>query len=359
MKKIFAVAMAALVGVLAFAEDDEGLYVGGYIRAGIADNVSDTVFTTSEWMGGGYFGGHSRLRLNIDYSKQAGGVTFRFEENKFNDNFFDSGNIEWLMGYANFCDGQIIAEGGILKDRFTNTDGWEDMAIDGGRGARVVFAPSFVEGLFLTASVSDRFADRYTKKVLLEDDEDEDKYREEPGDIKFNSSLFGFSAKYATDPFYVTGGLSLAGYFYAGFGLTAVENLIVTVETSFDNTDGTKSDPYSGSINGEPVLQFVAWAEYTGIERLLLGAYSYLSLSDGKIAYGEVTPAISFDLNDLLTLSAEMSLYFADGMDTYILITPAVTFNASKNASATVYTQISTDTDQTPHTVGAGVRYNF
>lgn len=348
MKKILAVAMAALVGVLAFAEDDEGLYVGGYIRAGIADNVSDTVFTTSEWMGGGYFGGHSRLRLNIDYSKQAGGVTFRFEENKFNDNFFELGNIKWLMGYANFCDGQIIAEGGILKDRFTNTDGWEDMAIDGGRGARVVFAPSFVEGLFLTAQISDVFASYY-------DHNDSDK----SGLPKFNADLFGFSAKYATDPFYVTGGLSLAGYFYAGFGLTAVENLIVTVETSFDDTDGTKSDPYSGSINGEPVLQFVAWAEYTGIERLLLGAYSYLSLSDGKIAYGEVTPAISFDLNDLLTLSAETSLYFADGMDTYVLITPAVTFNASKNASATVYTQISTDTDQTPHTVGAGVRYNF
>lgn len=351
----------------------------------MSDTIENSVYSTNKWMQGGYFGGGTRLRVNIDYTKAFGGVTFRYQvdpvfdtesveiDKKSTENtgdvntstsekggatkdvrkssldFFKESNVKWAMGYANLLDGQVIAEAGIISDRFTKTGGWEDTGIDGGKGFRVVVVPKAVAGLTVAAQATDKYADKYA--------EDDDKVKDEKaleGDVKFDEKILGFSAKYEAKPFFVTAGAALAGYYYGSVGLTAIENLTLVGEVFYSSTDATKK----ANENVETML--VAWAEYTGIEKVLAGAYSYIKLYDDDYSI-EITPAVSYDVNSLLKVSAEASIYLnsKDDVDTYATISPAVTFKASDKATATVSALISTDTDQAKHTASAGVRYNF
>ena len=386
MKKIIASLVAAsLLSFAVFAEENEGLSVKGYLRAGMSDTIENSVYSTNKWMQGGYFGGGTRLRVNIDYTKAFGGVTFRYQvdpvfdtesvetpktdsQNNGNTNttttqptggkkdvrkssldFFAESNVKWAMGYANLLDGQVIAEAGIISDRFTKTGGWKDTGIDGGKGFRVVVVPKVVPGLTVAAQATDKYADKYA----ADDDKVKDGKAYED-DIKFDEKILGFSAKYEAKPFFVTAGAALAGYYYGSVGLTAIENLTLVGEVFYSSTDATKK----ANENVETML--VAWAEYTGIEKVLAGAYSYINLCDGDYSI-EITPAVSYDVNSLLKVSAEASLYLSsnDKKDTYATISPAVTFKASDKATATVSALISTDTDQAKHAASAGVRYNF
>lgn len=383
MKKIIASLVAAsLLSFAAFAEENEGLSVKGYLRAGMSDTIENSVYSTNKWVQGGYFGGGTRLRVNIDYTKAFGGVTFRYQvdpvfdtteekidpkkgdildtvngvriENKKDVrksslDFFKESNVKWAMGYANLLDGQVIAEAGIISDRFTKTGGWEDTGIDGGKGFRVVVVPKAVAGLTVAAQATDKYADKYA----ADDDKVKDGKAYED-DIKFDEKILGFSAKYEAKPFFVTAGAALAGYYYGSVGLTAIENLTLVGEVFYSSTDATKK----ANENVETML--VAWAEYTGIEKVLAGAYSYIKLYDDDYSI-EITPAVSYDVNSLLKVSAEASLYLSsnDKKDTYATISPAVTFKASDKATATVSALISTDTDQAKHAASAGVRYNF
>ena len=349
MKKIIATLVAiASLSTVAFA--DEGLKVGGFIRAGITDTTEGSVYTTNTWMNGGYFGAGTALRVNVDYTKAFGGVSVRYQATDFNDFFNSTKNVRWAMGYANFADGQIITEAGIIHDRFTTTGGWEDAGIDGGKGIRVLFAPKAVEGLTLAAQATDLLAETY----VATDSKVEDG-KAAPGDIKFNGDIFGASAKYETKAFFATAGVAFAGYYYGSFGLTAVDGLTLVGEVFHDATDATKD------ANGDNAVTLVtAWAEYTGIDKVLLGAYVETTLIDGEHKT-EITPAVAFDLSDLIKLSAEASVYLSSvkDFDTYATITPAVTFKASEKATATVSATISTDKDQAKHSATAGVRYNF
>ena len=380
MKKVIASLVAAsLLSFAAFAEENEGLSVKGYLRAGMSDTIENSVYSTNKWMQGGYFGGGTRLRVNIDYTKAFGGVTFRYQvdpvfdtetvkiddkkklvDGKLVDNtkdvrkssldFFKESNVKWAMGYANLLDGQVIAEAGIISDRFTKTGGWEDTGIDGGKGFRVVVVPKAVAGLTVAAQATDKFADKYSANDSKVKDE-----KALEGDIKFDEKILGFSAKYEAKPFFVTAGAALAGYYYGSVGLKAIENLTLVGEVFYDSTDATKA---KNKDNATTML--VAWAEYTGIEKVLAGAYSYINLCDGDYNI-EITPAVSYDVNSLLKVSGEASIYLSsdDKADTYATISPAVTFKASDKATATVSALISTDTDQAKHAASAGVRYNF
>ncbi|MBB5226290.1 hypothetical protein DYE50_09525 [Treponema ruminis] len=370
MKKIIAsLVAAALLSFAAFAEGSEGLSVTGYLRAGMTDTFDSSVYSTNKWMQGGYFGGGTRLRVNIDYTKAFGGLTFRYQVDptyetaeeavpprktktvrKSSLDFFAEKNVKWAMAYANLLDGQVIAEAGVISDRFTKTGGWEDTGIDGGKGFRVVVVPKVLAGLTLAAQATDKFADKYS-----DNDSKVKDGKALEGDIKFDEKVLGFSAKYDHALGFVTGGAALAGYYYGSVGLKAIENLTLVGELFYDSTDATKK------ANGDnATTMIVAWAEYTGIEKVLLGAYSYINLCDGEHEI-EITPAASYDVNSLLKVSAEASLYLSsnDKKDTYVTISPAVTFKASDKATATASALISTDTDQAKHSASAGVRYNF
>ena len=350
MKKTLGIAAAALIaGASLFAE---GLSVNGFIRSGISINPKGETVKTDTWLPGDYFGGGSRLRLNIKYDGDKGGATFRYQKSgSFGTaDWFTSNNIKWAMGYAKFLDGKIIAEAGKLVDTYTSTGGWEDTTFGdnegAGIGARVVVSP--VEGLFITASASDIYLENY--------EADDDKVKDgdaREGDLKFNEKLFGFTAKYATDAFFVTGGVHLAKSYYASFGLTAVDNLTLVVEAFINDTADVD----------DPETKLYPWVEYTGIENLTLAALGAITIVDGSTSIA-ITPAVSYALTDVISLAAESTITIPDKDidptdDTYAVITPSVTFAASKKASATVFASLSTDTDQKKHSFGAGVKYAF
>ena len=350
MKKTLGIAAAALIaGASLFAE---GLSVNGFIRSGISINPKGETVKTDTWLPGDYFGGGSRLRLNIKYDGDKGGATFRYQKDGSfaSSDWFNAGNIKWAMGYAKFLDGKIIAEAGKLVDTYTSTGGWEDGTFGdnagAGIGARVVISP--VEGLFITASASDLYLEKYKAA----DDEVKDRDAKE-GDLKFNEKLFGFTAKYANDAFFVTGGVHLAKSYYASFGLTAVDNLTLVVEAFINDTADVD----------DPETKLYPWVEYTGIENLTLAALGAITIVDGSTSIA-ITPAVSYALTDVISLAAESTITIPDKDidptdDTYAVITPSVTFAASKKASATVFASLSTDTDQKKHSFGAGVKYAF
>lgn len=368
MKKIIAsLVAAALLSFAAFA-DDEGLKVSGYLRAGATDTTEGSVYTTSTWMHGDYFGGATRLRVNVDYSKAFGGLTFRYQQTKTLNDFFNKDNLKWAMGYANFADGQVIAEAGVLTDRFTRTGGWEDDGIGYGNGARLVFVPQAVAGLTVVAQASDEFADKYTEA----DDKVKDK-KANKDDIKFDKKVLGFSAKYEKEAFFVTGGAALAGKYYGSVGITSVENLSFVVEAFCDKT--ADSDEKDNTM-------ICAWAEYTGVEKVTLGLVVYAYVADDAFFFAKATdqkdpsyptfvsinPAVAYDLNDLVQLSAEATVYlpkswdedkYGKKLDSYATISPAVTFKASDKATATVSGLISTNKDYAKHAFTAGVCYKF
>lgn len=348
MKKTLGIAAAALIaGASLFAE---GLSVNGFIRSGISINPKGETVKTDTWLPGDYFGGGSHLRLNIKYDGDKGGATFRYQKDGSfaSSDWFNAGNIKWAMGYAKFLDGKIIAEAGKLVDTYTSTGGWEDGTFGdnagAGIGARVVISP--VEGLFITASASDLYLEKYKAA----DDEVKDRDAKE-GDLKFNEKLFGFTAKYANDAFFVTGGVHLAKSYYASFGLTAVDNLTLVVEAFINDTADVD----------DPETKLYPWVEYTGIENLTLAALGAITIVDGSTSIA-IVPAVSYALTDVISLAAESTITIPDTdevEDTYAVITPSVTFAASKKASATVFASLSTDTDQKKHSFGAGVKYAF
>jgi len=349
MKKIVLALSAFVFGAAAFAE---GLSVNGYIRGGISDTTKGSVYSTSDWMGGDYFGGGAQLRLNVDYENENGGVKFRYNDDGFT-NFFASGNVKYAMGYANFLDGKLIGEAGILTDRFTTSSGYEDTSFDGGKGIRLVAAP--VEGLYLAAQVADKFKETYvaTDDKVVDGDA-------KVGDIKFNEKLLAFTAKYSNEQVFVTGGVALAKKYYGSLGYTGVKGLTLAVEGIYDSTDATKND---NNDNAETTLVF--WAEYTGVEKLTLGVDSYVVLSkdsnDDSVTDITITPAVSYDVTDKLSAALDTTIVIPgdENADPYATITPSVTVKASEKASAVIYGTISTDTDYVSHKVGAGLKYAF
>ena len=114
IKSLLAVVFSTAILASASAE----LSVSGHVRAGAAVNTDAESIETSTWMGGNYFGGGSRSRIEISYDGNFGGATFRYTNTDF-ENFLDSGCIDWAMAYANFLDGKVIAEAGKITDRFT------------------------------------------------------------------------------------------------------------------------------------------------------------------------------------------------------------------------------------------------
>lgn len=377
MKKTLLIAAVFAGAALVSAQD---VSVSGYLRTGVEAFSKGENFKTNSDADGDYFGysGGSKLQLNVDWTKDFGGASVRYQKaGSFADSdWFDAGNVKYAFAYANFFDSKIIVEGGKLKDRFTTTGGWEDGTFgDGlgaGNGARLVLNP--VEGLYIAGSISDIFADSYVatdSKVTDGDAKD--------GDIKFNHDLFGISAKYSTDTFFVTAGAHAAKVYYGSIGFTGVKGLFASLEAFADyrdysyKTEGettTKTELDGNATNNVFLVPFV---QYTGIEKLTLGVFSYIWAADEKY-YGtnktylaEVAPGVSYAVTDIVTLAVEANIWvpyswdedkYGEKLDSYATFIPSVWFNAG-NAVVHVFGTISTDTDVKSHAAGACVKFTF
>lgn len=98
--------------------------------------------------------------------------------------------------------------------------------------------------------------------------------------------------------------------------------------------------------------------------------------------FAEVVPYVSYEVNDVVTLRCEANIFipkkwdeddvyyeglkdstgkdvlYGDRLDGYTVVVPSIAFTAGQ-AEVDIYAQISSDTDQAQHTIGAGVKYNF
>ena len=386
MKKISVLAAALAIGAVSFVSA-EGFKFSGYVRSGASVNTKGETFDNSTWQAGDFFGGPSRVRMNLDWSNDMGGATLRYQKSgSFADSdWFDSDNIKYAMAYANFLDGKVIVEGGKLLDRYTTTGGWEDGTfgdnLGAGLGARLVLNP--FEGLYLAASATETYAEKYvaTDSKVKDGDATE-------GELKFDENLFGFSAKYSTDAFFVSAGAHLAKVYYGSLGFTGVENLTVAFEAFADYRDNYTYAPDSNKkptyaskteVDGKYTdnILLVPYVEYTGIENLDIGFFAYIYSADDAYfeaiaekdtdnfpTFAELVPAVSYQLNDIVKLACEANIFIPKDLDkydfdSYTVVVPSVTFLAGEKASVNVWASISSDTDYSANSFGAGVKYNF
>lgn len=353
IKKVALTAAMALVASAVFAE----VSVDGFFRTEVSNNIyspdtgdGESFFSATEGTSGYYFGlGGERLRVNTSISNEDGtaGVKFRYQADA--GIFFTSSNVKYAMAHIKLFDGLFDVEAGKLTDGYTGTNGYNGYGFDGVRGARLVVLP--IEGLAVTAQVAG-------------------------DDGTYSKDYVSFSASYANDAFNVQGGYKLDGTAYYGFQLTAVDGLNLVVDGTFADKDA------SGETNkdGDKVIKLTAdvTAEYS-IAPVTFGVAAELSfVEDANLYY--INPFVSFDLADFVTpgLSAavEFGYVVADaptdpavrifgflgGVDDGAMkITPSVTYVVGDVTLQGYYTfsKLSSDADNSFHSIGMGIKYAF
>ncbi len=231
MKKLFGILFLSMIFAAVPALAQEGFKVSGYMVAGAVANSSDSTVNYSQYttsmsypVNGFYYGTgeiFSRIRLNVAYERGNSGIDFRYQVQR---DFFDSANwtlknLKYAQVYAKLLEGFLIAEAGVLSDKYTRSAGVErfgfsDYSTQNVKGVRLVAFPT--DGLVFSVQASD----------LHNDINDE-------GNVKMNKNLLSFTAKYKNDGFGVCAGYHLAKDAYIGFDLYAIKNLMLGIEARY------------------------------------------------------------------------------------------------------------------------------
>ena len=349
--------MAAVMITAAVCAD--GFNASGYVRAGIASTVEkNPKLTTNKWLDGIYFTGDSektrgRLNLSYDSTNDNGsyGAFVRLQSSDSDFTLKDDFKSAWdsthnLFSYADvyagFLGNKVTFAAGKLIDNWIESSGFEGYSVlDGLTGGAVTISP--IAGLNLTGA------------AVIDYSKNDDKTAFE---TKKESFLGG--ARYTNDVFAAS--LSGAGYgaFTADLKYTGIKGLSISAEGEYETADGR-------DVLGGQELVTNLWVEYTGIDKLTLGLLSFQYYNQKAIDSDNdftltVTPAAAYQVNAIVKLSAEgtyTQAFYDDAPDAYAVITPAVTLAADKTASANIWASISTDTDQTPTSIGMGVKKTF
>lgn len=369
MKKIIAAALfgfAALTSVFA-----EGWSVHGYFRTGLEGNFDAKDVETEKWKDGKYYGnGRSRFRLNVGFDKDVFGFKMRYNCDGFShkdftntasavkDVWFNLDNLKYVMGYAKFLDGKIIAEAGRLGDSYTQSEGREEFNLCSygtqmGYGVRAVVNP--VDGLWLAAGVSTYRAEKYAAG----DDNVTDK-KVTIGDLKLNEKILSFSAKYKNDYIGIAGGYNLAGEAYGYFGVYAVKNLKLYVEGRYIDKKISGKKDKDGDDTADIVLsELINYNFKANFAPLEVGLFMYQKIVKDNTAL-EFYPHISYAFNDVINGECEVGIikYMGDNSKDEITynVTPSVKFKAGKGATVKVYYNYDKDDKSA---VGATLRVNY
>ena len=310
----------------------EGLKVSGYIRSGVEADLDDSSMQSQTYDDGYFYGvAKSRLRVNVKYDQENYGLTFRYQASKFgllnkssfdesgdlvsntNTSFCIADNLKWAQGYAKLFNGLVVAEGGLLKDTYTASTGFEGYDFSdyygGVAGARLVVLP--VQGLALSFQASSLYSEVY------------DATSSKKGKTKLNENLFSASASYANDVFSVAGGYHFAGEGYASFGLYAVKDLTLQIEADYLSKDLTGSDDASTTL--------VENIEYDIKDaNLSLGVVSYEYFAEDTAFDIYPYARIGFLENYAATLEAGFHNDGDSDTDDNISVTPSVSAFAGK-----------------------------
>ena len=368
MKKIILAAVACAAMGFAFAEEGSAWDVNGYFRTGVEGNLDAKDAETKVYKDGQYYGnGKSRARLNINFTQEEYGFKFRYQCDGFGLNsadtvntkvkkddgsevgsfttaketWFTQDNLKYMMGYAKFYDGKIIAEAGKLMDFYTNSEARYEYQAMGGYGVRAVFIP--VEGLYLSAAGSTYRVDKYAA-----DDDSVKDGKAKAGDIKFNEKILTLSAKYKNKDFAIAGGYNLAGEAYGFFALKAVPNLKFNIEAKYLDKD------ISGKTDGdsEATSYTEAWElmnyNFKGMGiPIEAGVYFHqILVKDDNVI--EFFPHLSYAINDVVSPEFEVGITKYSNGDKHLdkdgeeqtmsyNVTPSIKFTAGKRATVKVY----------------------
>lgn len=367
MKKIILAALACVAMGFAFAEGS-AWDVNGYFRSGIEGNLDAKDFETKVYKDGQYYGnGKSRARLNINFTQEEYGFKFRYQCDGFGLNnadtvntkvkdsdgnevgsfttaketWFTQDNLKYMMGYAKFYDGKIIAEAGKLMDFYTNSEARYEYQAMGGYGVRAVVVP--VDGLFLSAAATTYRAESYD----ADDDEVVDG-KATAGNIKFNEKILTLSAKYKNKDFAIAGGYNLAGEAYGFFALKAVPNLKFNIEAKYLDKEISKKT----NDDGEKTAMTEAWElinyNFKGLGTPLeVGVYCHQVIVKDDTSY-EFYPHMSYAINDVVSPEFEVGITKYSNGDKHkdkdgekqtmsYNVTPSIKFTAGKRATVKVY----------------------
>lgn len=345
--------ISTLAAIFALHSLAASVSASGYYRAGVFADLTDATAANSDndfakiWYDSKHFGGSGKARLDVKYTAERGGVILRYESYPYSENYFPNSAIKRAMGYASLFDGALILEGGKLYDRFTAQTGDAKSSFGSHLGARAVLHP--VSSLYLALQASDYNAEYDTA-----------------GRAAANKNLLSASAKYTARDFFLTAGAHFSGIYYGCAGLTAVDGLTLTLEIFAD---------YGEHYSKKGVKSDAARVHYTKGDLWI--AYDFGKASAGCVAYwwaaadewfaaqkqtyfSTVNPYVKYAFSPLITLQLDGVFYLPrEEGDFYATATPAIVFAASSKADATLFLKISTDTDITHHTAGAGIRYRF
>ena len=344
-KSILAAGLAFAAMAMSFAE---GWDVNGYFRTGVEGNFDAKDAETKVFKDGQYYGnGKSRARLNVDYTEEDYGFRFRYQcdgfgvESADKETWFTQGNLKYMMGYAKFMDGKIIAEAGKLMDFYTHSEARYEYQAIGGYGVRAVFVP--VDGLFLGVGASTYRAEKYAEG----DDEVKDG-KAAVGSFKLNEKVLTVSAKYKHELFAIAGGYNLAGEAYGFFGLKAVPNLKFNIEAKYLDKEISKKT----NDDGEKTAMTEAWElinyNFKGMGvPLEAGVYFHqILVKDDNVI--EFFPHLSYAINDVVSPEFEVGIAKysngakhkdKDGEEQTMSynVTPSIKFTAGKRATVKVY----------------------
>ena len=294
----------------------------------------------------------------MDYTEEDYGFRFRYQcdgfgvESADKETWFTQGNLKYIMGYAKFMDGKIIAEAGKLMDFYTHSEARYEYQAIGGYGVRAVFVP--VDGLFLGVGASTYRAEKY-----VEGDDEVKDGKAAVGSFKLNEKVLTVSAKYKHELFTIAGGYNLAGEAYGFFGLKAVPNLKFNIEAKF------LKDEISGKTDksGAKTTYTEAWEllnyNFKGLGLPLeTGVYCHqIIVKDNKSI--EFYPHMSYAITNSITPEFEVGIKMIEKngeSETTYDVTPSIKFTAGKRATVKVYYNYDKDAKSA---AGATLRVNF
>ncbi|MGN0728832.1 hypothetical protein [Treponema sp.] len=376
MKKHF------LLGVLAlsvFFVSAQNFKLSGHVRSGVSatidggkDDSGDDInsFSVKKWLPGDYFGDDELSRIRLDGEiigeENKYGASARFQyAGEFDKIEFSSKQIIYANAWGKFQDQRLFVSGGRIKDMFFTSTGFEQFTfITKKTGVYAVY--SLLPNLKLGGAVVQEYLYSYSNGSKLYPRMDE----YDKGTKEFGKNAFIGGINFTKDFFSLRGAVAGAGAGYANANLKFSNGLKFTTEAIYQ-TQKTRNECRMGKAEIAKMIPaqivLVENIEYTGIENLLLGIASYQHFkdenyldSDGStLNFVSVIPAVKYTFTENFSAGIESTIRFFDSRykgdtDTYANIIPRVDFEIMKGFTATVYGDISTDTDRRKNSIGAG-----
>ena len=191
------------------------------------------------------------------------------------------------------------------------------------------------------------------------------------GTKEFGKNAFVGGINFTKDFFSFRGAIAAAGAGYANVNLKFANGIKFSAEGIYQKQK-TRNEFRMGKAEIQKMKSaqfvFVENIEYTGIDKLLLGIAGYQHFKDetytdkdgDTLNFFSIIPAVKYNLLDSLSFSVESTIRIFDSRykgdtDTYANIIPRADFEIAKGFTATVYGDISTDTDRRKNSIGAGV----